>query len=68
MCSFLSGVLVWGNLNDGLAAWTYSLTYNGSYMPVSYTHLPLKPKKDRCTAQRSFLLRGFSGGCFHPPV
>ena len=26
------GVLVWGNLNDGLAAWTYSLTYNGSYM------------------------------------
>ena len=21
MCSFLSGVLVWGNLNDGLAAW-----------------------------------------------
>ena len=32
MCSFLSGVLVWGNLNDGLAAWTYSLTYNGSYM------------------------------------
>ena len=32
MCSFLSGALVWGNLNDGLAAWTYSLTYNGSYM------------------------------------
>ena len=32
MCSFLSGVLVWGNLNDGLAAWTYSLVYNGSYM------------------------------------
>ena len=32
LCSFLSGVLVWGNLNDGLAAWTYSLTYNGSYM------------------------------------
>ncbi len=32
MCSFLSGVLVWGNLTDGLAAWTYSLTYNGSYM------------------------------------
>ena len=31
-CSFLSGVLVWGNLSDGLAAWTYSLTYNGSYM------------------------------------
>ena len=21
-----------------------------------------------CTAQRSFLLRGFSSGCFHPPV
>ena len=32
MCSFLSGVLIWGNLTDGLAAWTYSLTYNGSYM------------------------------------
>ena len=28
MCSFLSGVLIWGNLS----AWTYSLTYNGSYM------------------------------------
>ena len=24
MCSFLSGVLVWGNLNEGLSAWTYS--------------------------------------------
>ncbi len=32
MCSFLSGVLVWGNLNEGLSAWTYSLTYNASYM------------------------------------
>ena len=32
LCSFLSGVLIWGNLTDGLAAWTYSLTYNGSYM------------------------------------
>lgn len=32
MCSFLSGVLVWGNLTDGLSAWIYSLTYNGSYM------------------------------------
>ena len=32
LCSFLSGVLIWGNLSDGLAAWTYSLTYNGSYM------------------------------------
>ena len=32
ICSFLSGVLVWGNLNEGLAAWTYSLGYNASYM------------------------------------
>ncbi len=32
LCSFLSGVLVWGNLSDGLATWTYSLVYNGSYM------------------------------------
>ncbi len=32
MCSFLSGVLIWGNLTDGLPAWTYSLVYNGSYM------------------------------------
>ena len=32
MCSVLSGVLIWGNLSDGLPAWTYSLTYNGSYM------------------------------------
>ena len=32
LCSFLSGVLVWGNLNEGLAAWTYSLGYNTSYM------------------------------------
>ena len=32
MCSFLSGVLIWGNLSDGLPAWTYSGTYNGSYM------------------------------------
>ena len=32
MCSFLSGVLVWGNLSDGLSAWTYSLVYNASYM------------------------------------
>ena len=32
LCSFLSGVLIWGNLSDGLAAWTFSLTYNGSYM------------------------------------
>ena len=28
----LSGVLIWGNLSDGLPAWIYSLTYNGSYM------------------------------------
>ena len=32
LCSFLSGVLIWGNLSDGLPAWTYSLVYNGSYM------------------------------------
>ena len=32
LCSFLSGVLIWGNLTDGLPAWTYSLVYNGSYM------------------------------------
>lgn len=32
MCSFLSGVLIWGNLNEGLSAWVYSLTYNASYM------------------------------------
>lgn len=32
VCSFLSGVLIWGNLSDGLGAWTYSLLYNGSYM------------------------------------
>ena len=24
--------LIWGNLTDGLPAWTYSLVYNGSYM------------------------------------
>ena len=32
LCSFLSGVLIWGNLNEGLSAWTYSLGYNASYM------------------------------------
>lgn len=32
LCSFLSGVLVWGDLSSGLAAWTYSLVYNASYM------------------------------------
>ncbi len=32
LCSFLSGVLIWGNLSEGLPAWTYSLLYNGSYM------------------------------------
>ena len=25
-------MLLWGNLSDGLPAWTYSLPYNGSYM------------------------------------
>ena len=32
LCSFLSGVLIWGNLSEGLPAWTYSLGYNASYM------------------------------------
>lgn len=32
LCSFLSGVLIWGNLADGWAAWVFSLQYNGSYM------------------------------------
>lgn len=32
LCSFFSGVLIWGNLSDGLPAWTYSLGYNASYM------------------------------------
>jgi len=32
LCSFLSGVLIWGNLSDGLPAWAYSLGYNASYM------------------------------------
>lgn len=32
LCSFFSGVLIWGNLSDGLPAWTYSLSYNASYM------------------------------------
>ena len=32
LCSFLSGVLIWGNLSDGLPTWTYSLGYNASYM------------------------------------
>ena len=32
MCSFLSGVLIWGNLSEGLPAWTYSLVYNAAYM------------------------------------
>lgn len=30
--TFMAGVLVWGNLNEGLSAWTYSLVYNASYM------------------------------------
>ena len=25
-------MLIWGNLNEGLSAWVYSLTYNASYM------------------------------------
>jgi thiamine transporter len=32
LCSFLSGVLIWGDLSEGLGAWTYSLVYNGSYL------------------------------------
>ncbi len=32
LCSFLSGVLIWGNLSEGWAAWSYSLIYNASYM------------------------------------
>lgn len=32
LCSFFSGVLIWGNLSEGWAAWSYSLIYNGSYM------------------------------------
>ena len=33
LCSFLSGVIVWGSIaEDGFGAVTYSLTYNGSYM------------------------------------
>lgn len=32
LLSMLPFVLVWGNLNEGLSAWTYSLVYNGSYM------------------------------------
>ena len=32
LCSFLSGVLIWGDLSGGLPTWTYSLGYNASYM------------------------------------
>lgn len=33
LCSFLSGVLIWGSLTtDGIGCVIYSLTYNGSYM------------------------------------
>jgi len=32
LCSTLSGVLIWGNIADGWAAWSYSIIYNGSYM------------------------------------
>ena len=31
VCSFLSGVVVWGDIVDG-ASWAYSFTYNISYM------------------------------------
>ena len=33
VCSFLSGVLLWGSYApEGVNVWIYSLTYNGSYM------------------------------------
>lgn len=38
LCSFFSGVLLWGSYQsyyewaDGLSVWTYSFIYNGSYM------------------------------------
>ncbi len=33
MCSFLSGILIWGSLTqDGIGCVIFSLTYNGSYM------------------------------------
>src|SRR5699024_5290972 len=40
LCSFLFCVLVWGNLNEGLAAWTSSLGYNSCYMePENLLHI-----------------------------
>ena len=33
LCSFLSGILIWGGYApEGTPVWIYSLTYNGSYM------------------------------------
>lgn len=32
LCSFFSGVLIWGSIADGWAAWLFSLQYNASYM------------------------------------
>jgi thiamine transporter len=33
ICSFLSGVILWDSYTpEGMSAWWYSLTYNGSYM------------------------------------
>ena len=33
LCSFLSGILIWGGYApEGMSVWYYSLTYNGSYM------------------------------------
>ena len=33
VCSFLSGVILWGSYApEGASVWVYSLTYNGSYM------------------------------------
>lgn len=33
LCSFLSGILLWGSYApEGVSVWYYSLTYNGGYM------------------------------------
>ena len=40
----------------------------GAGLPPGADIAAAKAQKDRCTAQRSFLLRGFSSGCFHPSV
>lgn len=32
LCSTLSGVLIWGDVTKGWAAWSFSIVYNGSYM------------------------------------